>query len=136
MATAHTIAARTHGRYLVEPGPAERLLVGFHGYGETAEASLEQMTKIPGAAEWTIIAVQALNRFYAGRSGNVAASWMTSQDREFAIADNVDYVRSVVAALPPPSRLVFLGFSQGVAMAYRAAAAHPGAAGPIAPAAA
>jgi predicted esterase len=128
MATAYSISARTHGRYLVQSGPPERLLVGFHGYGENADESLAQMLKIPGVDQWTVVAVQALHRFYRGRgSGIIAASWMTSQDRERAIVDNIDYVRSVVADLPAPRRLVFLGFSQGVAMAYRAAASHPNA---------
>ena len=57
---------------------------------------------------------------------------MTSQDREHAIGDNIEYVRSVVAELPVPRKLVFLGFSQGVAMAYRAAYAHPNASAVIA----
>src|SRR5437870_7633973 len=128
MATTYSIAARTHGRYLVEEGPPERLLVGFHGYGENADQSLAQMLKIPGVEQWTVVAVQALHRFYRGRgSGVIAASWMTSQDRERGIADNIDYVRSVVADLPTPRRLVFLGFSQGAAMAYRAAYSHPNA---------
>src|SRR5213080_4205754 len=133
MTSTYSIAARTHGRYLVEVGPPERLLVGFHGYGENAEVLLEQMLKIPGVEQWTVVAVQALHRFYRGRgSGTIAASWMTSQDRERGIADNIDYVRSIVAELPSPRRLVFLGFSQGVAMAYRAAYSHPNASGVIA----
>lgn len=132
MASTHLIAARTHGRYLVEDGPQERLLVGFHGYGENADESLAQILQIPGVRDWTVVAVQALHRFYRGRTPVIAASWMTSQDREPAIADNVEYVRSVVAELPAPRRLVFLGFSQGVAMAYRAAQAHPQASGLIA----
>jgi predicted esterase len=37
-----------------------------------------------------------------------------------------------VAEFPTPRRLVFLGFSQGVAMAYRAAYSHPNASGVIA----
>jgi predicted esterase len=127
MATTHVIAARTHGRFLVEPGPAERLLVGFHGYGENADESLAQMLRIPGVEQWTVVAVQALHRFYRGRTGTISASWMTSQDRERAIRDNIDYVRSVVAEFPTATALVFLGFSQGVAMAYRAASAHPNA---------
>lgn len=133
MTSTYVIAARTHGRYLVEEGPPERLLVGFHGYGENAEVSLAEMLKIPGVEQWTVVAVQALHRFYRGRgSGIIAASWMTSQDRERAIVDNIDYVRSVVAELPAPRKLVFLGFSQGAAMAYRAAYAHDNASGVIA----
>lgn len=133
MPTEQTIAARTHGRYLIQPGPRERLLVGFHGYGEIADVSLAQMLRIPGVDDWTVVAVQALHSFYLGRSETIGASWMTRQNRELHIADNIDYVRSVVTQFPVPRSLVFLGFSQGVAMAYRAAAAHhPQATGVIA----
>ena len=51
---------------------------------------------------------------------------MTRDDRELAIADNVAYVGRVLetvrAAAPGIERVAFLGFSQGVGMAYRAAA--------------
>jgi predicted esterase len=117
-----TIPATTHGRYLVRQGPPERLLVGFHGYGETAEVHMRELQQIPGIERWTAVAVQALHPFYLNRTGAIVASWMTSLDRELAIDDNREYVRSVVAQFPPPRHLVFLGFSQGVAMAYRAAA--------------
>jgi predicted esterase len=135
------LATLVHGRFLVET-PADPaglpLLVGFHGYGETADKSLEEMRKIPGAAQWVLCAVQGLHPFY-NRAGEVIASWMTRQDRELAIADNVRYVASVVAELQrtlplsgktpgkTPGRLAFLGFSQGAATAYRAAAGsgHP-----------
>src|SRR3954453_16612708 len=118
----HTIPTTVHGRYVVRDGPGDRLLVGFHGYGETAEAHLAELRQIPGIDRWTAVAVQALHPFYMGRTGMIVASWMTSLDRELAIADNRAYVRSVVEQFPLPRQLVFLGFSQGAAMAYRAAA--------------
>jgi len=117
-----TIPTTVHGRYLVRQGPPERLIVGFHGYGETADAHMAQLQQIPGLERWTAVAVQALHPFYLNRSGAIVASWMTSLDRELAIEDNRAYVRSIVEQFPPPRQLVFLGFSQGVAMAYRAAA--------------
>jgi len=132
MAIAHTIPTGTHGRYLVEPGPPERLLVGFHGYGESADVNLAAMLRIPGIERWTVVAIQGLHRFYMFKTGDVVASWMTKQDRELALADNREYVRAVLAAIPTPQHLVFLGFSQGAPMAYRAAAAHPQAAAVIA----
>jgi len=119
--TAHTIETSVHGRYLHEDRGPERLLTGFHGYAEGAESSMEEMATIPGADRWSSVAIQALHPFYT-RSGAVVASWMTSLDRELAIADNLDYVRKVLAAIPNPQTLVMLGFSQGVAMAIRAAA--------------
>ena len=72
-------------------------------------------------------AVQALHPFYSKGGTVIGASWMTSLDRELAIADNINYVRRVVAALPAARTLVFLGFSQGAAMAARAAAHIPSA---------
>jgi predicted esterase len=117
-----TIPATVHGRYVVRQGPSERLLVGFHGYGETAEAHMAELQQIPGIERWTVVAVQALHPFYMNRTGAIVASWMTSLDREPAIEDNRAYVRSVVDQFPTPRQLVFLGFSQGVPMAYRAVA--------------
>jgi predicted esterase len=119
--TSHTIATSVHGRFLHVDRGAERLLVGFHGYAEVAETHLAELEKLPGIERWSLVAVQALHPFYT-RAGEVVASWMTSLDRELAIADNVAYVASVLASLPQPRTLVFAGFSQGAAMAARAAA--------------
>jgi predicted esterase len=122
-----TIAARTHGRVLVRrpastpPWPA---LIGFHGYGMNAGQMIELLEQIPGAAAWLLVSVQGLHRFYARDQRTVVASWMTSEDREAAIADNVRYVADVVDAVKhawPFDRVVYAGFSQGVAMAFRAA---------------
>jgi len=141
----HTIEARTHGRYLVDcpssDGPLDQarsgsldsardkqfpVLVGFHGYAENAERMLEALLRIRGQRQWLLVSVQALNRFY-NRANEVVASWMTRQDREQAIADNIAYVASVVDAVkreyPTSEAIVYVGFSQGVATAYRAAAA-------------
>jgi predicted esterase len=132
---AHTIPATIHGRYLVDPASSAGLpvLVGFHGYAERAEAMLEAMRRIRGEREWLLVSVQALNRFYT-RAQDVVASWMTREDRELAIESNIDYVSSVVAAIgrehATKGPIVYAGFSQGVAMAYRALAfAHTRVAG-------
>jgi poly(3-hydroxybutyrate) depolymerase len=123
-----TIAATAHGRYLIEPpstpGPAP-ILIGFHGYAEPAEVALDRLVAIAPDGDWLVVAIQGLHRFYRGRSEDVVASWMTRQDRELAIADNIQYVQAVVGAIGREwqvrDRLVFAGFSQGVAMAFRAA---------------
>ncbi|HEY1308260.1 MAG TPA: hypothetical protein VGF24_32145 [Vicinamibacterales bacterium] len=129
-----TIETGVHGRYLVQvPRSSSRwpVLYTFHGYGEDAAANLTAVERVPGVDDWLIVAVQALHPFYA-KNERVVASWMTRQDRELAIADNVRYVRAVVDAVareyPVTSSTVFAGFSQGVAMAYRAAANVPAAA--------
>ena len=123
-----TIEARTHGRILVRVpavAPPWPLLVGFHGYAETAGDHVEALQTIPGTTEWLLVCVQALHRFYARRD-RVVASWMTREDRELAIGDNVDYVGRVLAHMRARYQtrepLVFSGFSQGAAMGYRAAA--------------
>lgn len=123
-----TIEARTHGRYLVRvpvaPGPRP-LLVGFHGYAETAADHMQAMQSIPGTEEWALVAIEALHRFYT-RTQRVVASWMTREDRALAIADNIEYVGRVLQRVradhATTGTLVFSGFSQGGAMAYRAAA--------------
>jgi predicted esterase len=128
--TERTIAATTHGRYAVatpvDRGPAP-LLLGFHGYAEAAEAQLARLRAIPGAERWLIVSIQGLNRFYQRRGDDVVAGWMTRQNRELAIADNLAYVESVVDAVsrewPITTTLLCTGFSQGVAMAFRTAAA-------------
>jgi len=122
----HSVPTGTHGRVLVRPGgDAPRgVLVGFHGYGENAAAQFARLEAIPGAGDWTLLSVQALHRFYRGRSAEeVVACWMTREDREDAIADNIAYVDAALDVLPAgaPARIVYAGFSQGVAMAFRAA---------------
>ena len=101
------------------------MLVGFHGYAEGAEAQLDRLRSIPGADAWLLVSIQGLHRFYRGRSEEVVAGWMTRQDRELAIADNVAYTAAVLVAVSrewkTTGRVVFSGFSQGVAMAFRTA---------------
>jgi predicted esterase len=121
MLTTHTIATTVHGRFLVRDGPPERVLIGFHGYAETAENHVEELTRIRGIDRWTVAAIQALHPFYSGRTQQVVASWMTRLDRELAIADNLAYVRSIIERFHEPETIVFFGYSQGAAMAYRAA---------------
>jgi hypothetical protein len=107
-----TIATGTHGRYLVEPPVstgAAPVLFGFHGYAEGAETQLGRMRAIPGADRWRLVAIQGLHRFYQRRENQVIASWMTRQDRDLAIEDNLTYVAGVMREVarewpgaPPP----------------------------------
>jgi predicted esterase len=127
-AEVHLISTPTHGRVLIRgarAAAARGMLVGFHGYKENAAIQMERLAAVPGASAWTLVSVQALHRFYRGRSQEVVASWMTRQDREAAIADNVEYVGNALEAVPhdDATRIVYAGFSQGVAMAFRAAIA-------------
>jgi len=121
-----TISATTHGRYITnERDATSPILMGFHGYAESAEMEFKRLQSIEGSEDWFIVAVQGLHRFYNRRTDTVVASWMTRQDREFAIADNTAYASSVLKAVTGDTaaspKLVLSGFSQGVAMAYRSA---------------
>ena len=147
-----SLATNTHGRVLLED-PADSfsgcILIGCHGYGQNADAMLDEMRRIPGAGAWRLVSVQALHRFYTRNDQKVVASWMTREDRDDAIADNIAYLDRVVEAAtePRPStnargglsnvegrnqeprnsgtpepRIVYVGFSQGASMAARAAA--------------
>jgi predicted esterase len=118
------IQTPTHGRVLVREvtGPSA-VMVGFHGYTESAEIQMDRLLGIPGAERWLLISVQGLHRFYRGRTQEVGAGWMTRQDRELMIADNIAYADRVLeGAAPEGLPLVTVGFSQGVAMAFRVAA--------------
>jgi predicted esterase len=123
--TEHTIETTTHGRYLFLPGSTSGapLLLGFHGYGETADDELRRLQTIPGIDHWALASIQGLHQFYRRSTNEVVASWMTRQNRDLAITDNVVYVQNVVNTLSgsPWAALVLTGFSQGVAMAFRAA---------------
>ena len=70
--------------------------------------------------------MQALHRFYRRDSETTVASWMTREDREAMISDNVAYIDNVLGAVArevgQPTAIAFVGFSQGASMAYRAAA--------------
>jgi predicted esterase len=121
------VAVTTHGRVLVDDAPGAapvRLLAGCHGYGQNAEEMMEMLRAIAAGPEWTRVSIQGLHRFYRGRSRTTVAGWMTREDRELAIADNVAYLDAALAAAAGGrtiDRLALCGFSQGVAMAFRAA---------------
>lgn len=124
-----TIPTTTHGRYLVDiPAHSRATLVGFHGYQENAAVTFEILRQVTAGRPIGVVSVQGLHRFYT-RANDVVASWMTKEDRELAITDNVAYVAQVMTAVADEfgitRPLVYAGFSQGVAMAYRAAVMVP-----------
>jgi predicted esterase len=122
-----------HSRYWLVPAADQEgtaptpapLLIGCHGYAETALDVLAQLRRIPGSERWHLVGVEAPHPFYKGRTPEVVRSWMTREDREVSIADNAAYLSQVIAAvrreLPTAAPMVLAGFSQGAAMAWRAA---------------
>ena len=118
-----SIETPTHGRVLVrDASNPSAVVVGFHGYTENAAIQMARLEALPGSGRWTLVSVQGLHRFYKGRTDEVIASWMTRQDRDEMIADNIEYAsRAIEAAAPRDVPLITTVFSQGVAMAFRAA---------------
>jgi len=121
------IPTKVHGSFLIQESKNKRpspLLIGFHGYGETAEDQLLLLQNIPRIENWTVCSVQALHPFYNTRA-KIGYCWMTSQNRELHIQENVNYVNTVVSEIKKSYRIndtiVFHGFSQGTSMACRAA---------------
>jgi predicted esterase len=121
-----TVPTQTHGRFLVEiPAHSRATIIGFHGYQENAAIHLDILRRVANGRAVGLVSVQGLHRFYTRSNTDVIASWMTKEDRELAIADNVAYVAKVLDAVAEEfgltRPLIYAGFSQGVAMAYRAA---------------
>ena len=116
-------------RYYVLGSPADagELWVVIHGYGQLAAdfaGSFEGLVSDQRA----VVAPEALNRYYKdaeGQSGPhtetpVATTWMTRVYRDAEIADYVEYLDKLAAAVRRPgARLGVIGFSQGVATAWR-----------------
>jgi predicted esterase len=126
MSLVRTARTDIHGRYLVAiPDHSRATLVGFHGYKENATLHMDVMRRIAGNRPIGLVSIQGLHRFYAA-GGTVVASWMTKEDREHAVADNVAYVGRVLTMVADEfgmtRPMIYIGFSQGVAMAFRAAA--------------
>ena len=100
-----------------------------HGYGQLAQPFLASFERVASPTR-LIVAPEALSRFYLDRSAlpndqppRVGATWMTREDRDHEIADQVAYLDAlhdlVRPAAPAAVRLRVLGFSQGVATVAR-----------------
>lgn len=86
-----------------------------HGYGFLAENFIKRFKDL-NENEHFVIVPEALNRYYVkGLTGKVGANWMTTEEREFEIEDNNQYLDNVYEtfSLQNYPNLVVLGFSQG-----------------------
>lgn len=121
------LRTQVSGRYLIDTPPGDGpspLLVGFHGYGQTADDGMALLRGIPGSERWLLCAVEALHPFM-NKKGDPGACWMTRRDRDLRIAENVAYVDAVIDRVMMESIIsgiiVLHGFSQGAGMACRTA---------------
>ncbi|MEQ8580786.1 MAG: alpha/beta hydrolase [Marinoscillum sp.] len=103
----------------------KRIWLVFHGYGQLSRYFLRKFEGLDPVENY-IIAPQGISKTYLeGFSGRVGASWMTSEDRLTEIANQKVYIDAVIAAHQidwADKRLVYFGFSQGVATMCRYAA--------------
>jgi predicted esterase len=89
----------------------------LHGYAQNGDDFLKQFSTLANEGHY-VVSVEAMSRFYAkGFYGNIAASWMTRDDREADIKDNTEYLWRVYEKefLPytETKQIHLLGFSQG-----------------------
>lgn len=103
------------------PADAEHVWYCLHGYGQLAPYFIRKFHSL--ADRVRIIVPEGLHRFYLeGSSGRVGASWMTKEDRETDIQNQVTYLDAVFAATRRTEitqKVTVLGFSQGAATAGR-----------------
>ena len=102
-------------------GKGESLLYVLHGYGQLARFFIRKFQLLED--EFTIVAPEGLHRFYLqGTSGRVGASWMTKEERETDIKNYINFLDTLHRkhfATQSWKTIVVLGFSQGVATAFR-----------------
>jgi predicted esterase len=110
-------------RYFTKGDPtiANTLVYVLHGYGQLAEFFIRKFSDL--GEEYFFVAPEGMHRFYLkGSSGRVGASWMTKEERECDIEDNLNFLDSLhdlMQAEYDLKRIIILGFSQGGATATR-----------------
>jgi predicted esterase len=104
-------------------GKEQEVWIVLHGYGQLAEFFIRKF--IPFSSENRLfIAPEGTNHSYLKDfQGRVGANWMTSYQRETAIANNHKYLNrmmeEVLSAFEQVPRIHLLGFSQGAATGTR-----------------
>lgn len=96
----------------------------LHGYGMLSEFFIKKFDPIKNK-NTLIIAPEALNRFYIDSNyGRVGASWMTKDERQTDIDENISYLNGLIDKINKEIghsrfKINVLGFSQGGATACR-----------------
>jgi len=130
------LAVRKTARFhtLGEPeGAVREVWFVLHGHGQLAGYFIRHFAVLADGTRM-VVAPEALNRFYLEHTSwegsgqaRVGATWMTREDRLFEIDDYIRYLDALrhdvhVKLGGRDVRVVLLGFSQGVATAFRWAA--------------
>ncbi len=136
--TTHSIETARTSRYVtlggVPPeasgakgkGGVREVWLACHGYGQSAARWARHFEPL-ASAERLIVVPEALSKFYLDdRYQRVGASWMTRENREDEISDQLRYLDAVMAEACGRAdadlgavRLVGFGFSQGTATITR-----------------
>jgi predicted esterase len=128
------------GHYRLRPGagPDAPLLVAIHGYGQPADEMPAYAAQVapPG---WAVLAPEGPSSFYrrphgpgGSAAGGVAHGWVADPDREAQDERNDAMIGACLADAARqgvrPSRVVLLGYSQGVGVAAHWWTSNPDAA--------
>jgi len=95
------------------------LWILVHGYGQLAKFFLRKFNVLDNGSTFAV-APEAVNKFYLnGFSGRVGATWMTKENREMEISDNIKYLQKIFNDVTQGKdlnniQINILGFSQGV----------------------
>jgi predicted esterase len=114
------------GRYAVLGNldkSTKKVLIVLHGQGHLANYFVQKF-KFLKAKGITIIAPEGIHQYYLeGFAGRVGASWMTSENREVAIENYINFLNAVyneiVSKTSSKLKTHVLGFSQGAATVSR-----------------
>ena len=98
------------------------LIIATHGYGQSCKGFIKHFAPFRDK-NMLVVAPQGMNQFY-WKNGRPGFSWMTRYMREYTITDNLDYMMQLYENIKEeygfdPEKVFLLGFSQGVAMAFR-----------------
>lgn len=111
-------------------GAITELWIGCHGYRQLGRRFVRYLSSLDDGHR-RIVAPEALNHCYIdddtgphGPESRVGATWMTREDRDAEIGDYIAYLDEVHERVsegldPGHTRVIALGFSQGVATASR-----------------
>lgn len=122
-----TLQIEKKARYfqLGNPGNDTSIVwVVLHGYGMLSEFFIKKFKKLENK-NTLILAPEALNRFYIDTNyGRVGASWMTKDERQDDIKENIKYLNTLMDQIIKEIghnrlKINVLGFSQGGATACR-----------------
>lgn len=101
----------------------KKLWIALHGHGQQSKYFSKKLEPLLDG-DTLVIVPEGLNRYYLqGYNGRVGATWMTSDDRQKDIEDNIEYLEGLLVHtlenFPSIVEINTYAFSQGIATACR-----------------